>query len=91
MTGLSRVFSGPASPQTSSHVQDLCQKLTIAARREASAPPIPVIPIPVSSGVNELVIADRYSGWLSVLYVGKGEFDTVCNRQLTYYLLTRRI
>ena len=41
--------------------------------------------------MNELVIADRYSGWLSVLYVGKGEFDTVCNRQLTYYLLTRRI
>merc|ERR1711942_90788 len=28
------------------------------------------------NGVNYLVIADRYSGWLSVLYVGKGEFDT---------------
>merc|ERR1719320_402506 len=28
------------------------------------------------NGVNYLVIADRYSGWLSVMYVGKGEFDS---------------
>ena len=28
------------------------------------------------NGVNYLVIADRYSGWVNVLYVGKGEFDT---------------
>ena len=28
------------------------------------------------NGVNYLIIADRYSGWLSVLHVGKGEFDT---------------
>ena len=28
------------------------------------------------NGVNYLVIVDRYSGWLSILHVGKGEFDT---------------
>ena len=28
------------------------------------------------NGVNYLIIADRYSGWLSILHVGKGEFDT---------------
>ena len=27
------------------------------------------------NGVNYLVIGDRYSGWLSVLYVGRGDFD----------------
>ena len=28
------------------------------------------------NGVNYLIIVDRYSGWLSILHVGKGEFDT---------------
>ena len=28
------------------------------------------------NGLNYLVIVDRYTGWLSVLYVGKVEFDT---------------
>merc|ERR1712081_166517 len=47
------------------------------------APPSPSYPFQLvvadychMNGVNYLVIADRSSGWLSVLYVGKGEFDT---------------
>merc|ERR1719431_1699126 len=28
------------------------------------------------NGMNFLVMADRYSGWLSAWYVGKGDFDT---------------
>ena len=47
------------------------------------APPSPSYPFQMVAtdychlnGVNYLIIADRYSGWLSVLHVGKGEFDT---------------
>ena len=47
------------------------------------APPSPAYPFQMlasdychMNGVNYLMIADRYSGWLSVLYVGKGEFDS---------------
>merc|ERR1711942_460821 len=47
------------------------------------APPSPSYPFQMVAtdychlnGVNYLIIVDRYSGWLSVLHVGKGEFDT---------------
>ena len=47
------------------------------------APPSPAYPFQMVAtdychlnGVNYLVIVDRYSGWLSVLHVGKGEFNT---------------
>ena len=47
------------------------------------APPSPLYPFQMlvtdychMNGVNYLMIADRYSGWLSVLYVGRGEFDS---------------
>ena len=47
------------------------------------APPSPSYPFEMVvadychlNGMNFLVMADRYSGWLSAWYVGKGDFDT---------------